>query len=555
IMRTYKRKTDEGNISKNIIEFAWKEVILEEKSIRSSGLKYNILYKILHRYVTKLKAAEKNSSQVSNIRLTHVDYIKTPLFVKRRKLIYTPNTLVEYIKKAADIYYGLTSREIRKLAYNCLKMEPSDIWNLITVAVAVSAIGNIIPHFFIFLRVNYKDHFVQGGPFGSEGDDANPGWMKEEHFIKYYKFIRHVRPSKERPVLLLLDNHKSYLSIEALDYRQGRVKMNTAFNGEFVLLQILNLVNVNKHYPLRAECYFEMPREIILKKAVISVRSTDNACFAWSVISTIPVQRPLLSYHFHRDDDCIAWFARQLQDLAHRVKNIISTNVPIKNVVHVNSTKDENENNFQKNCIKLCFIDSFKFLSTLGEYSDLYLKTDVLLLADIFENFCESCIASYGLDLAHYTFPSFTWNAMMKYTRVRFKLLTDIDMIMFIERGIRGLNECSGKYAQANNKYMRSYDLLKLSSYLIHYDVNNLYNGWTMCVANFNVSAIAPDSSIGYILEVDLEYSQHLYDRLYITDTEFDGDVTMETLADIFVTYISYVLYVFLYSLRILLLF
>ncbi|XP_018396274.1 PREDICTED: uncharacterized protein LOC108774621 [Cyphomyrmex costatus] len=163
---------------------------------------------------------------------------------------------------------------------------------------------------------------------------------------------------------------------------------------------------------------------------------------------------------------------------------------------------------------------------TLGEYSDLYLKTDVLLLADVFENFRDSCVASYGLDPAHYyTLPGFTWDAMLKHTRVKFELLTDIDMVMFVERGIRGgLSQCSGRYARANNKYMRSYDPSEPSSYLVYYDVNNLY-GWAMCqplpygdfqwvddAHNFDFTTVALDSPTGYILEVDLEYPQHLHD-------------------------------------------
>lgn len=162
-------------------------------------------------------------------------------------------------------------------------------------------------------------------------------------------------------------------------------------------------------------------------------------------------------------------------------------------------------------------------ISNLGEYSDLYLKTDVLLLTEVFENFRNTCLSTYGLDPAHYyTTPGLTWDAMLKYTKIQLELLTDIDQVMFIERGIRGgVSQCSNRYARANNKYMADYDPEKESKYLMYFDVNNLY-GWALqqplpyadfqwvdVNTDFNV---ADDSEFGYILEVDLEYPRHLHD-------------------------------------------
>ncbi|KAL7307441.1 hypothetical protein TKK_0000620 [Trichogramma kaykai] len=117
-------------------------------------------------------------------------------------------------------------------------------------------------------------------------------------------------------------------------------------------------------------------------------------------------------------------------------------------------------------------------IQTLGQYSDLYLKTDVLLLADVFENFRDSCMQHYGLDSAHYyTTPGFTWSAMLKHTKVKLDLISDVDMAIFIEKAIRGgLCQISNRFGKANNRYMGAdYNKDERDSYLMYFDVNNLY--------------------------------------------------------------------------------
>lgn len=162
-------------------------------------------------------------------------------------------------------------------------------------------------------------------------------------------------------------------------------------------------------------------------------------------------------------------------------------------------------------------------IKSIGEYSDLYLKTDVLLLAEVFEKFRSSSLHSHSLDPAHYfTTPGLSWDAMMLYTKIRLELITDIDMLLFIEKGIRGgISQCSGRYSKANNEYMNDYNPLEEKKYLLYLDANNLY-GWAMSqflpTGNFkwcdqiDVMNIPDDSSTGYIFEVDLEYPQFLHD-------------------------------------------
>ena len=120
-------------------------------------------------------------------------------------------------------------------------------------------------------------------------------------------------------------------------------------------------------------------------------------------------------------------------------------------------------------------------LKNIGEYHDLYLQTDILLLVDVFENFRKTCLAYYRLDPLHYvSAPGLAWDAMFKMTGINLELMTDIDMQLFIEKSLRGgISYIAHRHAEANNKYMENYDISKLISYIIYLDANNLY-GWAM---------------------------------------------------------------------------
>ena len=165
-------------------------------------------------------------------------------------------------------------------------------------------------------------------------------------------------------------------------------------------------------------------------------------------------------------------------------------------------------------------------LKDLGEYHDLYLKTDVILLANVFEAFRKVCLKNYGFDPAHfYTAPGLARKACLKKTRICLELLLDPDMLLMFERGIRGrITQSVNRWAKANNPYMGSKFVPdKPTRYLQYLDVNNLY-GWAMSqplpaggfkwvsIKPSKISQLAKRKSKGYLLEVDVKYPRKLHD-------------------------------------------
>ena len=173
-------------------------------------------------------------------------------------------------------------------------------------------------------------------------------------------------------------------------------------------------------------------------------------------------------------------------------------------------------------------------IRNMGEYHDLYLGTDTILLANVFESFGRVCLENYGLDPSHfYTAPGLAWKACLKKTGIRLELLLDPDMLLMFECGIRGgITQSVHRWAAANNPYMDEYDSSKPTKYLQYLDANNLY-GWAMSQSlptggfrwvkcDGNPNAIVEklvNSDLGYLLEVDVSYPKELHD--YHNDLPF----------------------------------
>ena len=126
----------------------------------------------------------------------------------------------------------------------------------------------------------------------------------------------------------------------------------------------------------------------------------------------------------------------------------------------------------------------------------------------------------------YYTSPGLSWDALQKKTEIELDLLSDINMILFVEAGIRGgVSMISNRYGKANNKYMENYNPDEESEFITYLDANNLY-GWGMSqklpyknfrwideakLVDFDPTLINTEDDTGYILQVDLEYPKELH--------------------------------------------
>jgi len=157
-------------------------------------------------------------------------------------------------------------------------------------------------------------------------------------------------------------------------------------------------------------------------------------------------------------------------------------------------------------------------MTTFKEYHDFYVTTDVLLLADCFQAFRQAMLRAHGLNCLHFpSLPSLSFQMALKMTQVKVDLITDPDMFLMIESGIRGgLSYVSRRFAEANHPTLPNYRPEEPISYLCFLDANSLYatcQSFSLPVGDFrfltqseidafDMNSVSDQSDRGYILEV-----------------------------------------------------
>ena len=204
MVRKYKRRTEKLKFTAADLQDAARKVNEDKRSICSVAKEAGICHVTLNRYIKK-----------------HRDSIPSsiPSYNTESKQVFSEaqeSELESYIKKAADIYFGLSRKDVRVLAFQCAKkfnIKMPSTWEEKECA------GSDWLNGFLKRQKKFKNHFIRDGLNGCVGAATSSGWMEPETFLLFMKhFVKTFKVNIEHPFLLLLDNHYSHLAIDVLDY-------------------------------------------------------------------------------------------------------------------------------------------------------------------------------------------------------------------------------------------------------------------------------------------------------------------------------------------------
>ncbi|CAH3166485.1 unnamed protein product [Porites lobata] len=321
------------------------------------------------------------------------------------------------------------------------------------------------------------------------------------------------------------DGYDAHLFIKQLARLEG--KINCIPSTEEKYISFSKSIKVDEYYSYKFDKMIDVNFEI---------RFLDSFKFLQTSLANLVSNLSADDFHntkhvFKKNVDLLTRKGVYPYDYVSSLDVLSETCLPPKEEFYSKLNDEDTSDDDYKHSIKVW--NTFG-CNTIRDYHDLYLKSDVLLLSDVFENFRKTCLNHYKLDPVHYyTSPGLAWDACLKETGQHLQLLNDYDTLMMIERGIRGgITHISKRYAEANNKYMEDYNPDVESSFIQYLDANNLY-GWAMTQnlpthgfkwmenitkekvmdilekANHSMSNLG---SKGYIFEVDLEYPPHLWE-------------------------------------------
>ena len=274
---------------------------------------------------------------------------------------------------------------------------------------------------------------------------------------------------------IVLNEHNmdtlNYMLNQFVDEVRGEIEAWSERGSGWVVDEILEaLINVAHYQPLNGGSYMPLPEKLKNKKAILNIQNRDNQCLRWAIRAALfPAPRGLnpqrpSSYPTNEYMDSFERFDEtELPEKEKFYSSLSGKGITDEKYSHAKDVWS-------------------KFgCQNLGNYHDLYVATDVLLLAEVFENFRKVCQDKYGLDPAHYySAPGLSWDALLKKTGVELELLTDLDMHLFIQWGMRGgISMVSKRHAKANNPLVEGHDPDKPTNYIKYLDANNVY-GWAM---------------------------------------------------------------------------
>ena len=371
-------------------------------------------------------------------------------------------------------------------------------------------------------KIDYKKaticHICENG-IPKEGDDPRFKKVRDHcHLTGKFRGAAHdmcnlkYRLPKFYPVIFHnLSGYDSHLFIKNLGKSEG--KIGCIPNNEEKYISFTKHIIVDRFINKKGE----------EKEVVRDIRFIDSFKFMAASLDSLVKNLPKESFknltEFYQGDELNLLLRKGVfpYDWFDNFDRLSNTELPPKEAFHsiLNDSEISEEDYLHAQNVWEIFD-----MKTMRDYHDLYLKSDVLLLSDVFENFRDVCLDNYSLDpMFYYTAPGLAWDACLKITKVRLELLADYDILMMVEKGIRGgVSMISTRYGKANNPYMKDYDPDQPTKFISYLDANNLY-GWAMCkplptdcFRFMSKEELKNWKNQPCILEVDLEYPEKLHD-------------------------------------------